>query len=239
MRLLVIEDNRDIVAGLQRGLKGRYVVDAALSGEEGLYLAEINHYDLIMLDLSLPDMDGLEVCRGLRDNKIMSPILVLTARMDVQDKIVTLDAGADDYMTKPFHLAELTARIRALMRRGLEPLPNALVAGELEVDVARRSVRRSGREVTLRRKEFDVLEYLMRNQGRPVTREMILEHVWGGEDAIWTNAVDVHVKYLRDKVDRPFATKLIKTVHGVGYKIEAFPASEHEVSQVVGKEVEA
>lgn len=235
MRLLIIEDDQGIAVSLQESLKKHYVVDVAHTGEDGLFQAEVNHPDIIILDLKLPDMDGQEVCGTLRASRISAPILILTGRAQIEDKILMLDAGADDYLVKPFSLGELNARLRALMRRNQEPLSVILATDDLQLDVASRSAKRGATQLNLRRKEFDLLEYLMRNQGNPVSREMILEHVWHNDNDIWTNAVDVHIKYLRDKVDRPFARQLIKTVHGVGYKIEDSLLPDEPISR---KEVE-
>jgi two-component system OmpR family response regulator len=222
MRLLIVEDNAEVVAALRRGLRSSYVIDVASTGRDGLHQAEVGEYDLILLDLSLPDKDGREVCRELRASRSKVPILILTARSEVNEKVALLDQGADDYLTKPFSLEELKARIRALLRRDSPSVDSSNVAvGDLTLDTATRSVTRGEAAIKLRRKEFDLLEYLMRNAGKTVTRQMILDHVWDMNDSLWTNAIDVHIKYLRDKIDRPFGSHMIKTVHGVGYKLEA------------------
>ncbi|TAK89151.1 response regulator transcription factor [Patescibacteria group bacterium] len=221
MRILVIEDDSAMVAAIRRSLQSNYIIDVATNGHDGLHLADINQYDLVMLDLSLPDCSGLTVCSKLRANGYTTPILVVTARAEVQDKVSLLDVGADDYLTKPFSLDELKARIRALLRReGGTSYNSQIVVGDLVVDTASRSVSMRGQSVPLRRKEFDLLEYLARSAGKTLTRQMILDHVWEMNDNIWTNAIDVHIKYLRDKIDRRFGVRMIQTVHGIGYKLE-------------------
>lgn len=222
MRILLIEDEKDTAQILKRNLDNYFTVEVAYSGEEGEYLASVNDYDLIILDLMLPDMNGMEVTRKLRDNKIFTPILVLTAQFETESKIKALDLGADDYLTKPFSIEELLARIRALLRRPPQVLTSNIISvGDLIIDLNKRLVMRSGKTLFLRRKEFYLLEYLARNVGRVITRSMILDHVWESSNESLTNIVDVHIKYLRDQIDKPFNTKLIKTVHGMGYKIES------------------
>lgn len=222
MKLLVIEDDAGMVASLRRGLHEAYLIEAVATGREGLHEAEVGGYDAIVLDLMLPDMLGVTVCQRLRQRDIATPILILTGRDAVRDKVLVLDAGADDYVTKPFSLEELRVRLRVLVRR--EPQwvrTSQLTAGDLVVDIATRRVTYADVPVELRRKEYALLEYLMHNAGSVVTRAMIIDHVWDVGDSLWTNAVDVHIKYLRDKIDRPFGTEMIKTVHGVGYMLEA------------------
>ena len=222
MRLLIIEDNQQIARGLKGGLKSAYAVDVVHTGQDGLRQAESVSYDAIILDLGLPDIDGARVCKAMRANGISVPILVLTAEISTATKVKLLDMGADDYVTKPFKLEEVGARLRALMRRAPQQAASSkLAVADLELDTAQRTVHRGDTDIMLRRKEFDLLEYLMRNQGRTVTRPMIVEHVWDMNEDLWTNVVDVHIKHLRDKIDRPFPNKLIRTVHGVGYKLEA------------------
>jgi two-component system, OmpR family, response regulator len=221
MRILIVEDNLDMASSLKRALRSSYTVESTSLGQEAVRLAE-QDFDAIVLDLGLPDMPGLDVCQKARAEGVNSPILVLTADDDPSQKVRLLDAGADDYLTKPFTLDELQARLRAVLRRNkTRQGSTTLTVGDLELDVPSRQVRRAGKEILLRRKEFDLLEYLMQNAGHVVTRSMILDGVWGPNAEIWTNAIDVHVKLLRDKVDKPFARALIKTVHGVGYKIES------------------
>lgn len=221
MRVLIIDDNQHVAQSLRRGLRPVYAVDVALNGQQGVQLAESTPYDVILLDLNLPDISGEDVCSSLRFNGVKAPILVLTGRDVVQDKVELLDLGADDYITKPFSLEEVKARIRAALRHSSkEPTQTTLKFADLELDPASRTVKRQEQPVELRRKEFDLLEYLMRNQGQTLTRPMILEHIWDMNENLWANVVDVHIKHLRDKIDRPFGSKMIKTVHGVGYKLE-------------------
>lgn len=232
MRLLIIEDNQQIARGLKGGLKSAYAVDTVHTGQDGIRQTESVSYDAIILDLGLPDMDGSKVCKTLRANGVTVPILVLTAEISTATKVKLLDMGADDYVTKPFKLEEVGARLRALMRRAPQQTTSSrLVVGDLELDTGRRTVRRGGTDIVLRRKEFDLLEYLMRNQSRTVTRPMIVEHVWDMNEDLWTNVVDVHIKHLRDQIDRPFPDKLIKTVHGVGYKLEAKSVAERRLKK--------
>jgi len=225
MKLLLIEDDAEMVACLRRCLHESYIIDAVATGSEGLHEAEVGNYDAIILDLMLPDMLGVTVCQRLRQRQIVSPLIVLTARAGVNDKVLALDAGADDYLTKPFSLEELRARLRVLVRRQPQAARTSrLSVGDLTIDIATRRVNRGEVPIKLRRKEYALLEYLMHNAGIVVTRAMIVDHVWDAGDSLWTNAVDVHVKYLRDKIDRPFNTPLITTVHGVGYMLEAPPS---------------
>jgi DNA-binding response OmpR family regulator len=222
MKLLLIEDDVAMVTTLRRGLREAYIVDTVTTGIEGLHEAEVGDYNVIVLDLMLPDMLGITVCQRLRHNHIATPILVLTGRDDVRDKVLLLDAGADDFLTKPFSLEELQVRLRVLVRRKPQPAHTSqLKVGNLTLDLATRRVNRSQIPITLRRKEYALLEYLMHNAGKVVTRAMIVDHVWDAGENLWTNAVDVHIKYLRDRVDRPFSEPLIKTIHGVGYMLEA------------------
>lgn len=221
MRVLIVEDQKDIAQAIKEELRSTYAVDICRTGKDGSYQARVNEYDLILLDLSLPDMTGIEVCKEIRADGITVPILILTGQHETESKVAALDGGADDYLTKPFSYSELSARIRALLRRrNEETKSNTLTLDDLVIDIAERRVFRGGKEITLRRKEFDLLEYMMRNIGRVLTRSMILEHVWDNNVDFFTNAIDVHIKYLRDHVDRPFAKQLIKTVHGLGYKIQ-------------------
>ena len=221
MKVLVIEDDKQTAETIRDGMKDYYAVDVALTGEDGEYQASVNDYDAIVLDIVLPGMNGVEVCKKIRENGIKTPILMLTGKVDTKDKVTALDSGADDYLTKPFKFAELLARIRALMRRIPSTLDStSLSVGDLSLDVSTNKVMYKDKAIPLRRKEFGLLEYLMRNAGQTLTRGMILEHVWDSSTDPITNTVDVHINYLRDKVDRPFGTKLIKTAHGLGYKIE-------------------
>lgn len=221
MKLLIVEDNRLLAASLKDQCKSHYIVDVAHTGSQALELASNSEYGLIVLDLGLPDMSGRTVCQKLRQLGIATPILVATGNKDPEDCIHILDDGADDYITKPYNGAVLLARLRALSRRG----PNVgfdepLTVGDLVVDSHRRSVKRGDTPIILRRKEFDILEYLVQNRGRAVSRSMILNHVWGDSRDGWNNTVDVHIKYLRDKVDKPFDKPLIKTAYGIGYMVD-------------------
>ncbi len=220
MRILVVEDDPDVASFIKKGLQEeRYAVDVAVDGEEGLRLAQDNPYDLIILDLMLPKLDGLAVCRRLRADRQHTPILLLTARETVEDKVTGLESGADDYLTKPFAFAELMARVRALLRRGGAPL-SRLRAADLELDPVAHRVWREGKEITLTSKEYAILEYLLRNANRVLTRTAIIEHVWDIHYESVTNIVDVHIRSLRSKIDREFLPTLIQTVRGVGYMLK-------------------
>ncbi len=221
MRILLIEDEKKIASFITRGLKEqRYVVDNADTGQRGLELAEINPYDLIILDLMLPDASGIEICRSLRAKKNATPILMLTAKDEVKDKVLGLEVGADDYLTKPFAFEEFLARISALLRRKGKELASYYKAADLELDVLKRQVKRGGKEITLTSKEFMLIEYLMRHADEVVTRTMISEHVWNEDFDSFTNVVDVTVNHLRNKIDKKFPKKLIRTVRGSGYMLK-------------------
>ena len=210
------------MATLKEELGKDYILETSFTGEDGEYRAEIDEYDLMILDLGLPDIDGFEICKKVRKNRMNVPILVLTGEDDLETKVSLLEAGADDYLTKPFTFAELKARIRALLRRQHQTFAsNILSIGDLTLDINKKIAKRGMRIISLRRKEFYLLEYLIRNAGTVLSRGMIMDHVWDSESDSLTNIVDVHIKYLRDQIDRPFDKKLIKTVHGLGYKIEA------------------
>ncbi|HET7215559.1 MAG TPA: response regulator transcription factor [Terriglobia bacterium] len=220
MRILVAEDDRPVASFLKKGLEAEhYAVDLVPDGQEALYMAEEYDYDLVLLDLVLPKMDGLQVLRQIRNRKKNLPVLVLTGRARVEDRVKGLDLGADDYMVKPFAFRELTARVRALLRRGDGTVDFKLQVDDLQLNLVERSVRRGERKIELTPKEFALLEYLMRNQGRSVSRPMIIEHVWNFTFDTMTNVVDVYINYLRKKVDEGEARKLIYTVRGVGYRI--------------------
>ena len=222
MKLLLVEDDKETAQTIKEELKGNFIVELAFTGEDGEYQAELNEYELIILDLNLPDINGFEVCQRLRSNGIKTPILILTGEDEVDKKVSLLDEGADDYLTKPFNIAELKARIRTLLRRPRELYSsNILSIGDLTIDLNRKQITRGDKTISLRRKEFYLLEYLARNAGRVITREMILDHIWDSASEPITNIIDVHIKYLRDQIDGPFDKKLIKTVHGWGYKLEA------------------
>ena len=221
MRILVVEDDPSVSGFILKGLREeRYAVDLAIDGEAGFSMASLTPYDLIVLDIMLPKMNGVEVCRNLRATKNMTPILLLTARETVEDRVLGLDTGADDYLTKPFAFAELLARIRALLRRGQPSTPMQLTIADLELDPVTHKVWRGGKEVVLTNKEYALLEYLLRNAGRVLTRTAITEHVWDIHYDSVTNIVDVHIKALRNKMDRDMAPQLIHTVRGVGYVLK-------------------
>jgi two-component system OmpR family response regulator len=221
MRLLVVEDDRKLVRALARGLEREgYAVDAAYTGEEALARASACDYDAVVLDVMLPGVDGFSVCEELRRRPRWVPVLMLTARADVADRIRGLDAGADDYLVKPFDFGELVARVRALLRRGAPERPAVVVAGDLAVDPASRSVTRAGRRVELSAREFAVLELLARRAGQVVSRTELLEEIWHDDHDGSPNIVDVYVGYLRKKLEGPTGPRLIRTVRGVGFRLE-------------------
>ncbi|HEX2465990.1 MAG TPA: response regulator transcription factor [Thermoanaerobaculia bacterium] len=219
MRLLVIEDDRKVASFIQTGLEQEgYPVDLLHDGSGAGEQAGAFEYDAVVLDLMLPGRSGFEVLRDIRARKAELPVLILTAKDSVEERVAGLDGGADDYMTKPFALAELQARLRALLRRGA-PRESTLRLADLEVDTIRRLVRRAGRRIDLKPKEYALLEYLLRNSGRPVTRSLIIEHVWDIHFDSVSNVVEVHVNSLRNKIDRGFSPPLIHTLRGVGYML--------------------
>src|SRR5438105_1700063 len=221
MRILVVEDEKRIADFLSRGLESAgYAVDVAGTGSNALDLVHNTEYDLIILDLGLPDMDGLQVLQKVRNRKTSPPVLILSARDAVDDRVKGLEVGADDYLVKPFAFVELLARVRALLRRG-QPTPERLQVGDLVLDCIRRKVTRLNENVELAPKEFSILEYLMRNRGRPLSRTMIVEHVWDMDYDGLTNIVDVYICHLRSKIDDKFAAKMIRTVRGIGYMLDA------------------
>jgi DNA-binding response OmpR family regulator len=220
MRVLIAEDDKPVASFLRKGLEAEhYAVDLAADGKEALFMATEYEFDLVILDLNLPQADGLEVLQNLRTKKPNLPVIVLTQRASVQDRVKGLDVGADDYLTKPFAFSELSARVRALMRRGVRPLEATLRAADLEINRVERTVRRAERKIDLTPKEFALLEYLMLNAGHRVTRAMIIEHVWNLSFDTMTNVVDVYINYLRRKVDEGAPVRLIRTVRGVGYQL--------------------
>jgi two-component system copper resistance phosphate regulon response regulator CusR len=221
MRFLIVEDEKRIADFLSRGLESAgYAVDTAPDGRTAIEMVHATDYDLIILDLMLPDMDGLQVLERIRNRKVNPPVLILSARGDVDDRVKGLEKGADDYLVKPFAFVELLARVRVLLRRG-QPTPERLQVGDLTLDCIRRKVTRSSQNIDLAPKEFSILEYLMRNRGRPLSRTMIVEHVWDMDYDGLTNIVDVYIRHLRGKVDEPFPSKLIHTVRGIGYMLDA------------------
>ncbi len=221
MRILVVEDEKKVANFIKQGLEEEgYAVDWAADGQEGLTLALDGVHDLIVLDLNLPKMDGLKVLQELRKAKIKAPVLLLTIRAMIEDKVLGLDAGADDYLTKPFSFQELLARIRALFRRRLQAEPALLQIADLTLDPSRRVVRRGAEKIDLSTKEFALLDYFMRNPGRVLTRTMIAEHVWDYDFDTATNVIDVYVNFLRKKIDADRDVKLIHTVRGVGYVMQ-------------------
>ncbi len=217
MRILVIEDEKKIAAFIKRGLKEEgYAVDCAHDGEDGYRLLGENDYDLVVLDIMLPRLDGISLCRQLRKDGIATPVIMLTAKDTVQDKVTGLDSGADDYLTKPFAFEELLARVRALLRKTVKQVTKLKVM-DLELDLLSHTVTRAGREIILTMKEYSLLEYLMRNAGMVVTRTMLSEHVWEMDFDSYTNVIDVYINYLRNKIDTGFQKKLIHTIRGRGY----------------------
>jgi heavy metal response regulator len=224
MRILVVEDERKVASFIRRGLtEEAHAVDVARDGEEALALAEAAPYDCIILDVMLPKRDGLSVLRALRARGRRTPVLLLTARDALEDKVGGLDSGADDYLTKPFAFEELLARVRALLRRGTPEGAGRLRVADLSLDPATRRVERGGQRIDLTAKEYALLEYLLRNRGRAVSRTMIAEHVWDLSFDSETNVIDVYVTYLRKKIDAGHAPKLIHTVRGVGYLLDEAP----------------
>jgi DNA-binding response OmpR family regulator len=224
MRILVVEDDVKVASFIQRGLEEEgYAVDVLHTGEEAGAHAHTVDYDCVVLDLMLPGRSGLQVLRDIRARRPELPVLMLTAKTSMEDKVVGLDSGADDYMGKPFALAELTARIRALLRRGA-PRETKLRVADLELDTIRRKVSRGGKSVDLKPKEFALLEFLMRNAERPVTRSLIIEHVWDIHFDSISNVVEVHINSLRNKIDRGNPVPLIHTVRGVGYMLAEKPS---------------
>ena len=224
MRILVVEDEEKVASFIRKGLEEeRYAVDLAPDGEEGLALAQVNPYDLIVLDLMLPKLDGFKVLGRLREEGVHTPVLVLTARDRLDDKVRGLDLGADDYLTKPFAFSELLARMRALLRRGKPTRSPTLTVADLTLDPASRRVTRAGQTIELTAKEYALLEYFLRHAGQVLTRTMISEHVWDQSFDSYTNVIDVYVNYLRKKIDQGFHPKLIHTVRGVGYVLREEP----------------
>jgi heavy metal response regulator len=222
MRILLVEDDRKVASFIRKGLMEEgYAVDVAAEGETGLAMGLDRLHDVIILDVMLPGKPGFQVVRELRQAKVATPVLLLTARDGVEDKVQGLDAGADDYLTKPFAFAELLARVRALLRRGAAARAPLLQVADLTLDPAKRTVKRGGEAISLTNREFSLLEYFMRNPGRVLTRTMIVEHVWDYSFDSATNVIDVYVNYLRKKIDAGRERKLLHTVRGAGYVLKA------------------
>ncbi len=220
MRILIVEDQVKMAALIRRGMRGEGVAaDVAVKGEDALWMAEATSYDAIVLDIMLPGIDGLEVCRRLRAANIWSPILLLTARDSVSDRVAGLDGGADDYLTKPFSFAELMARMRALVRRGAVERPVELRVGDLRLDPATKRVWRGDTQIELSAKEFAILETFMRRPGEVLSRYALLEQAWDYDYENRSNVVDSYVRFLRQKIDKPFGTDSIETVRGSGYRL--------------------
>ncbi|HUI29315.1 MAG TPA: response regulator transcription factor [Candidatus Acidoferrales bacterium] len=221
MRILVVEDEKKVASFIKKGLEEQsYAVDVAYDGRQGEDLASHNDYDLIILDILLPVQDGVQTCQRIRGRKIDSPILMLTAIGDTEAKVRGLDSGADDYLTKPFHFEELLARVRALLRRKSQDKSSTLQVGELMLDPVSRKVERDGRQIRLTSREFALLEYFMRNNGKTLSRVHIAQHVWNVNFDMESNVIDVYVKLLRQKVDKDFKKQLIHTVIGAGYVLK-------------------
>lgn len=225
VKVLVVEDNQQVAERIKTALSRRFVIDVVETGQEAIECiqrATSAEYSVIVLDLGLPDMTGLEVCQRIRRQKCATPILILTGIASADSTVQLLDAGADDYLTKPFNGDELRARLMALVRRTAPAFTGEFITfGDLQIDLVQHQVRRAGKLVPLPRKEFDILQYLIVNQGRAVTRAMIMDHAWTNGHDSWHGTVDVHIKRLRDKIDRPFDKPIIKTAHGVGYMVDS------------------
>lgn len=218
MRILLVEDEKRMASFIKRGLKEeKYTVDLAYDGEKGFLLGTINPYDLIILDIMLPGKDGITICKEFRSKKIEAPILMLTAKNTVRDKVLGLNCGADDYLSKPFVFDELLARINALVRRQRRDKITTILVADLELDQLTHKVKRAGNEMNLTSKEYSLLEYLMLNENQIVTRTMISEHVWNEDFDSFTNVIDVYINYLRKKVDKDCDKSLIHTIRGTGY----------------------
>lgn len=220
MRILLVEDNRRLSDSLRLSLvDDGYAVDVAYDGQEGQELAELTSYALIILDVMLPIRNGVEVCRSLRNHRINTPILMLTARDALEDRVMGLDSGADDYLVKPFEMEELRARMRALLRRESDDKSGSIMIADLVLDPATHFVKRGERSIDLTSREYALLEYLMRNPNRLITRQMAESHLWSSDATVMSNVVDVYIRRLRRKIDDPFDVKLIETIRGSGYRL--------------------
>jgi heavy metal response regulator len=227
MHILVVEDERKVASFIKRGLEAAgYSVDAEHDGAVGLSRLEKGGYDLVILDIMLPKLDGLSLMKEMRRRKLNVPVLLLTARVTVADKVMGLDLGADDYLTKPFAFEELLARVRALLRRGAAGAPAALAVADLRLDPATREVTRGGKRIDLTPKEYALLEFLLRRREQVLSRAVIAQHVWGVNYDTFTNVIDVYVNYLRKKIDTGFQPKLIQTVRGAGYVLREEPSHD-------------
>jgi heavy metal response regulator len=222
MRILVVEDEQKLREVVRRGLEEQgYAVDVARDGQEGFYLAEVEPYDLVVLDVMLPQLDGFDLCRRLRAGGRNMPVLMLTARDAVDDRVAGLDSGADDYLVKPFAFRELLARVRALLRRDAQSRDPVLRVGDLELDPVSHEVRRAGRPIDLTTREYAILEYFLRNPNRVLSRTQIAEHVWDYDFVAMSNVIDVYVGYLRRKLDDDREPRLLRTIRGAGYQLRA------------------
>jgi DNA-binding response OmpR family regulator len=229
MRLLLVEDDEGIIRFLEKGLReAKYAVDVAQDGEDALYKASLNEYDIIILDIMIPGRDGLEVCRELRHLGSKVPVIMLTARDNVRDRVLGLDVGADDYLTKPFQVSELLARLRALMRRGPALKSTVIQIADLRIDTSAQTVNRAGRSLVLTAREYALIEYLARNAGRVVSRSELTEHVWDERSDSYSNVIDVHINHLRQKIDCESDQPLIHTRRGAGYMFSAGPSDADE-----------
>ncbi len=220
VRVLIVEDDKRMAAAIRRGLQAEGIVaDLAATGEDALWMAGASEFDAVVLDVMLPGIDGFETCRHLRDDGVWAPIIMLTARDSVEDRVKGLDQGADDYLVKPFSLAELLARLRALARRGPVERPPVIQVGDLRLDPATQQTWRGDEEIVLSPKEFALMETFMRRPGEVLSRYQLLEHAWDYDYENRSNVVEVYVRYLREKVDRPFGVKSLETVRGAGYRL--------------------
>lgn len=220
MKILLIEDNIYLAKSVSHRLEKEFIVETAYTGKEGKERALALNYAVILLDLTLPDMNGLDICKALRQAGVATPILITSADHTIDSRVTLLEHGADDFLVKPFRADELIARIHAILRRNSQRAEYKITIGDLVIDTDSRRLYKGTDHIPLRRKEFDVLEYLANNKGRAISRITVLNHVWSDSKDSWQNTVDVHIMHLRDKVDRPYNTSYIKTVYGVGYMVD-------------------
>lgn len=223
MRVLIIEDEHKIARALKKALEQeKYAVDVSYDGDDGYAMATTEPYDVMIIDRMIPgEYDGLAIVKAMRQTKIHTPVILLTAMSSIHDRSEGLDMGADDYLVKPFALQELLSRVRALIRRPVKQQSSVLVIADLELDTVNMTVTRAGQDISLTSKEYSLLEYLLRNQGRPLSKDTIISHVWNYDADILPNTVEVYIKYLRNKIDAPFENKLVQTIRGFGYKLQA------------------